>query len=359
MLRCRLVNTRIATLYFLAVFVLDVFATEVISRSPRNQAVKNCEDCSETGRPHRGALLLQVKTRVNPAPSGVTLLQIPIDIPEVSEMTFDPVQTFVINLPGRPDRWANMLERLRPLNETDKTTVPERKPVLHVTRLDATNASVDPIPTDAVALQWSTDRNAPFAHLGYLAYSGNELNLSGSERACSMSHLRIWRQIAKADDGKPTLILEDDAVLSPDFGTRLPQLLSSVKALPNSGKPDLVYLGYSVGAPLKREVAAGLLEAEYLWTTIGYLLWPEGAKKLIDALPVNQPTDNFVAWFVKTRRLRAFAASPKLVEPEGAWDVGSDVTHSDEKLDFLLLRAGKMLRTLTTPVRAAWSYMWG
>lgn len=83
-------------------------------------------------------------------------------------------------------------------------------------------------------------------------------------------------------------------------------------------------------------------EAEYLWTTVAYILWPSGARKLLAELPglatqkhefdamdllsnrcelfaksskprpVNQPVDNFMSNLVALRTLRGFATVPKL-----------------------------------------------
>eukprot|EP00416_Gambierdiscus_australes_P042011 CAMPEP_0171114810 /NCGR_PEP_ID=MMETSP0766_2-20121228/86219_1 /TAXON_ID=439317 /ORGANISM="Gambierdiscus australes, Strain CAWD 149" /LENGTH=105 /DNA_ID=CAMNT_0011577121 /DNA_START=39 /DNA_END=353 /DNA_ORIENTATION=- len=97
-----------------------------------------------------------------------------------------------------------------------------------------------------------------------------------------------------------------------------------------SAPPDVLYLGYIVGAAWRRKVAPGLFEAEYLWTTVAYVLWPDGALKLLSLLPVDCPVDNFMAWQCAQRNLRAFAAVPALADQEQEWDCGSDVPHSDD-----------------------------
>ena len=43
-----------------------------------------------------------------------------------------------------------------------------------------------------------------------------------------------------------------------------------------------------------------LQKAEYVWTTVAYVISPLGAKKLLEvARPINQPVDNFMAWQAK------------------------------------------------------------
>merc|ERR1719367_421104 len=147
--------------------------------------------------------------------------------------------------------------------------------------------------------------------------------MTPGERGCAMSHVRAWRTIASG--GVPVLVLEDDAVLSKGFGPRLPAVLAAVP--PDA---DVLYLGYIEGAEWRGKAAPGLFEAEYLWTTVAYLLWPRGARKLLEALPVDEPVDNFMAWQMSTRRMRALAVVPAMADQEQEWDCGSDVPHSDD-----------------------------
>merc|ERR1711874_691428 len=100
---------------------------------------------------------------------------------------------------------------------------------------------------------------------------------------------------------------EDDAVLAKNFSRRLSSALKSASRV----TPDVLYLGYIQGAPWRRKVTAGLYEAEYLWTTVGYILWPRGARKLLELLPVDCPVDNFMAWQMATQRLQGFAVVPE------------------------------------------------
>lgn len=238
--------------------------------------------------------------------------------------------TLVINLDARPDRWTRMVQRLRALNQSG---------LLNAQRFRATDAKeVDLIATADVRETWRTDRNADYVGLFYVR---KKLNLSSSERACAHSHVRVWQEIAKQEVEKPTLVLEDDALLSADFATRLRDLLRQFESVRAVG-PDMLYIGYSEAEPLVNKVGKGVYQAPYLWSTIGYLLWPKAARTLLAARPVDQPVDNFIAWQIKRGRMLALAAKPKLVEPEHVWDVMSNVEHSDED-DMFLIDRFKML----------------
>jgi len=265
--------------------------------------------CQAPAAPADGVCLLQRKKQ------AAAVATVSEEAPNSSAQAPLGLPTLVINLDSRPDRWNNMVDRLEALM---------RSGLLQPRHFRATDAAKENISTDLVRHSWRTHRNAEYVGLFYVR---SRLNLSDSERACAHSHVRAWQEIARQQVDQPTLVLEDDAVLSEDFADRLPQLLWQLQS---NASADMLYIGYSEAESLTEKVGDGLYRAPYLWTTIGYVLWPSAARKLLTMLPIDQPVDNFIAWQVKNGRLQAFAASPKLVEPEHSWDVLSDVQHSDE-----------------------------
>jgi glycosyl transferase, family 25 len=94
------------------------------------------------------------------------------------------MRIFVINLARRPDRMAAMAAQLDPLG-------------LAYERFDAVDGST----FDPVAL------NAPFAAHGAMA------ELTPGDKACTTSHIHLWRQIASGANSH-AVILEDDVELS-------------------------------------------------------------------------------------------------------------------------------------------------
>ncbi|CAE7561673.1 COLGALT1 [Symbiodinium natans] len=121
-----------------------------------------------------------------------------------------------------------------------------------------------------------------------------------------MLKVRAWK--ACAANQMPLIVLEDDAKPAAKFGTVLRQALRDV----HGQEPDILYLGYSKAAPWRGKVSAVVREAEYLWTTVAYVLWPSGAAALLGSLPVDQPVDNFIAQRTADNKLRAFATVPVL-----------------------------------------------
>lgn len=155
------------------------------------------------------------------------------------------------------------------------------------------------------------------------SYEEKVLELSPGERGCAMSHVCAWRCCLKKQT--PLLVLEDDAAPTENFSDALERVLSN---MPQDAQ--VLYLGYSQAAGWRRIVSEDLVEAEYVWTTVAYVIWPSGARVLLDLLPVDQPVDNFMAAACAAGHLKSYCMKPKIVFPAEAWNENSDIKHSDE-----------------------------
>merc|ERR1711988_174645 len=121
--------------------------------------------------------------------------------------------------------------------------------------------------------------------------------MSGGERGCAHSHLRHWRFAASREEA--TLVLEDDVYISFDrnggkgkmngkvFAKRLAQTLEHAPK-----DFDVIYLGWSgwrgghfrhLPEDEKEDATCKKFfrKAEYVWTTVAYVISQEGAKKLL------------------------------------------------------------------------------
>jgi len=232
--------------------------------------------------------------------------------------------TIVINLERRPDRLDKCLERLG-----------QHCPMLRCARFSATDGRQDVIPANEVVSTWHTARNVVYQRLRAVrkgwgdldTYKARQLELSAGERGCAKSHIRAWQHcldVAGASN-KPLLVLEDDADPTPDFVGTMSRVLPNLPA-----DAHLLYLGYSQAATWRREICPELVESEYVWTTVGYIVWPAGARLLLSKLPVDQPVDNYMAALNASGDLKAYCVRPKVVLQAEAWNVNSDVAHSDE-----------------------------
>lgn len=222
------------------------------------------------------------------------------------KMGFDEV--FMINLKRRDDRRERMLRALRE-QEIDCKVI----------------AAVD-----GKAMNES-EINAMGIHMlpGYSdPYHGRPL--TRGELGCFLSHYNIWKEIV--DRGlKTSLVLEDDLRFEIFFKRRLQNLMSEVES--KGLDWDLIYIGrkrMQVDRPEKAvPKIRNLVEADYSYWTLGYMMSLQGAKKLLKAEPLRRmlPVDEFLpVMFNKhpvsdymeqfeTRDLKAFSAEPLLVFP--------------------------------------------
>lgn len=156
--------------------------------------------------------------------------------------------------------------------------------------------------------------------------------MSGGERGCAHSHLRLWK--VAAERALPTLALEDDVTMtferSGGKGMASGKVFTERLGLALKHAPasfDVIYLGWSgwrgghfrhfstmfgdgtATIPDNAERKKYMRRAEYVWTTVAYVISQEGAKKLLAAAkPMTQPVDNFMAWEASQGRLNAYVA---------------------------------------------------
>lgn len=230
----------------------------------------------------------------------------------------------VITLDRRPDRMDGCSQRL---------TI--ACPDLRFERFSATDGKVTEIPLTEVSTSWHTARNVIYQKQRAVrkgwndldTYQERQLALSPGERGCSSSHIRAWRHcLALAGNtDTPLMVLEDDAAPTPEFTGHLARAFA---ALPSDC--GLLYLGYSQAAEWRCEVSPNLAESTYVWTTVGYIIWPACARTLLSRLPVNEPVDNWMAGISAAGDVKAYCVRPKIVLQADAWNVNSDVAHSDE-----------------------------
>jgi len=115
--------------------------------------------------------------------------------------------------------------------------------------------------------------------------------LTPNEIGCYLSHKEAWKRCVEA--GIPTLIFEDDFVLTPEFETMIQALLSNPKAWSFVRLQGLYEVAY-------QEVS--LLDSVHLVKNIGdavgataYLLKPEVARTLIEqSSDIYEPVDHFL-----------------------------------------------------------------
>merc|ERR1711924_195263 len=215
------------------------------------------------------------------------------------------ISAVCINLECRPDRWAGI-----------QKSFAKHAPWMKFTRLNAVDGSQAPPSEKDVIAKWSTKRLAQMFHW----YSSKTIKMSPGERGCCASHIKAWKIAAKQT--KPLIVLEDDAVALPSFEKSLVQAL---KERPR-GTGAIWLSSKDRGTP--RRVGEVLMEPDYVWTTVGYVIFPEAARQFLR--PLDMPVDNIMAWHIKHGTVKAFSVSPAAVRQAQTWNIGSDVPHSDD-----------------------------
>jgi len=227
----------------------------------------------------------------------------------------------VVSMSNRYDRWDRMAVRWNGM------MIMHPEVCIAMDRFDATNGAKDPIPLKLVTKTWDTNRNRKYVGNGTWYDKVDEhLELTPGERGCAASHVRLWKKVAKMDG--PAILVEDDAIPVEGFADKLLQGMKDVPA-----DADLLYLGYSKPdkSPWIREVpGTDIAQAEYVWTTVGYMIWPSGARKLLQRLPVDSPVDNYMSWASHENVTKVYAFKTPIIKQELPWNLASDVEHSDE-----------------------------
>ena len=154
------------------------------------------------------------------------------------------------------------------------------------------------------------------------------------EIGCTLHHLAAWRHAFRTGTEPYVVVLEDDAVLAPDF---LDRLLAGLRLLAAGPGFDLLYLGRIHYEPAEDNPAApGVVRPGLSYGTHGYLLRRTALPVLLDTgleravIPVdeflpcmylNHPRVDLAAFYPP--RLRALAFDPTIVgdPPRGDSDI--------------------------------------
>ncbi len=172
----------------------------------------------------------------------------------------DPVfdSVYYINLDKRPHKREQIETQLAHLKGLVRETI-------RVSAVDGSRLSgvVDP---QVVSLQGRADLKNPSKKYG--------LTLTRGAVGCAMTHKAIWEDVA-ASKKDLVLILEDDAVILPDFREKFSAIISELPAT-----WDILYFGarqYEIEKP----VSPHLAQPYRLFGLFGYVINWRGAERLL------------------------------------------------------------------------------
>ncbi|XP_057259463.1 procollagen galactosyltransferase 1 [Pezoporus wallicus] len=215
-------------------------------------------------------VLLEIMVK-NPPAEPSPHVWVPPKVPD--KMGFDEV--FLINLRRRAERRARMLRTLREQEISCKLV-----------------EAVDGRAMNSSEVQALGIRMLP----GYRdPYHGRPL--TKGELGCFLSHYRVWQEIA-ARGLRASLVFEDDLRFEIFFKRRLRTLMQELET--QRIPWDLIYIGrkrMQLERP-ERPVPGvrNLVEADYSYWSLGYVLGLRGARKLLAAQPLAKllPVDEFL-----------------------------------------------------------------
>jgi GR25 family glycosyltransferase involved in LPS biosynthesis len=115
----------------------------------------------------------------------------------------------------------------------------------------------------------------------------NIIEMSDGEKGVLMSHYNLWTKIAK--EKEPHIILEDDAIgVNSNTQTVLKEIFET---LPKDY--DIYLLGFIDLEPINITNLHSKVKSFVLLHS--YVITPNGAKKLLEQLPINMPIDTWLS----------------------------------------------------------------
>ncbi|KAI4482603.1 hypothetical protein M0804_008456 [Polistes exclamans] len=153
--------------------------------------------------------------------------------------------------------------------------------------------------------------------------------MTTGEIGCFLSHYYIWNQVLN-NKYERVMILEDDISFEPFFRQKLYFLLSELSTLQIPW--DLIYIGRKRLIEKDESWVEGskyLVNAAYSYWTLGYILSATGARKLVEAKPLQNiiPVDEYIPilsnahpredWkkHYPVRNLKVLSTNPLLIHP--------------------------------------------
>jgi GR25 family glycosyltransferase involved in LPS biosynthesis len=133
------------------------------------------------------------------------------------------------------------------------------------------------------------------------------VDLTPGAIGCAMSHKKIWEQTLSSSRIQNVLILEDDAILTEHF-QYLDKMLSYV---PKDW--DIIYLGSSQ-YQIKKKINPYVSKLKYAYTTIGYIINPRSAQRLLSIFPLQYQLDTAIH-LIKTHKYNPKSLHCYILEP--------------------------------------------
>lgn len=208
-------------------------------------------------------------------------------------------RVFVINLDRAPKRWLKMKQELRSILISSGSTLLDLTE--RFVAVDAKEFIEDPIANVKVD-PFYTLSDQLFVEPQPLTLPTQleletPIRMTRAECAVAQSHINVWEKVA-AGENEYALVLEDDVWFDFNFTIKMDNVWNDMLSISDTKTSfDILYLSYlevKHGAP-KTLITRNLFRPDRgLWHLSGYVLSREGAKKLIQLLPIRGPVDLWI-----------------------------------------------------------------
>lgn len=218
----------------------------------------------------------------------------------------------VLNLDRQPARWQRLCDHLSQVHSGEGGTL--RDAAERVPAVDGMSIPLDQFSRDisrSYTLEDFFAVDPQSALRGLRNRNQITISVSAQEMAVAQSHLSIWRRVANGDEC--VLVLEDDADFAPSFGKRFDDAWADLAAVAPDGF-DVLYLSFRpVDSGFRFDPCSSLTvrPRSGIWWMSGYVLSPRGAQRLLDALPIVGPVDQWMNH--QFERLEVFATKEPLI----------------------------------------------
>ncbi len=194
------------------------------------------------------------------------------------------MKTYVINLDRNPERLEFIREQLE--------------------RIDVPFERISAVYGKALSPAEMRER---FSRLR--SFVASKKRMSASEIGCALSHVKIYRKLIE-ENVPVALVLEDDAVLGPEFAANLRE----AAAFLDPARPQvLLFSGHGIAGADERR---GIVSIESAWCTDAYCVTQAAAKLILKAnFPVITVADSFKRWH-RRFGLELYRAFPIAVRQE-------------------------------------------
>ncbi len=200
---------------------------------------------------------------------------------------------FIINLERQTERWKLIKKELIniPTNvDSNLSNFSERFSAIDAMKESLTNPKVSS--TYKLQDQYFVDPDPRL--LNIIREKEIDIELTNQEKAVALSHITVWEKIVSQKLSN-ILVLEDDVYFENKFSKTLNSLWDEITS--SSIEFDIIFVSYKrvEHSPDIQKISKNLLVPNRgIWWFSGYILSYNGAKKLLNKLPVIGPIDLWI-----------------------------------------------------------------